>query len=602
MKRETIGEIIFWAATLSGITLYFFSAPVGLPWSGSTKVALAWAGEIAELPEMPNPVWGYFIQVFGGRFVALSCVAAALAAGLIGSIVNRYLGWRIAAAAALTWIFLPPIWNRAITGVYSVFWVSLVVLAVWLVNVVMLLLTRRARKVFSEEVATVAGVGRRVREFWIGRVAGWAFLISALLFTLVSLVEHDFTVGEVASAYARTILEEAGERIVIMGGIVDEQMVWEAERQRKGASSRLLAFRNDDAYREQLVKRVRNDWPGETNLWVAAQIGLKTFAELAVLRHPERIYLMTGKSTTPEKWALRWESMKQFLDSDDRFIPVMRRAFAFEANTLANQLQDDGKMSEAWRLYWRILDEVDRENLSAVVNLNEMLRRGYKTDEQHRKRIENAMSKLRKSFSDRRTVAVMASCGPVRPDTETMKEFRAELEKRKAELAKRGEEFALPPSLKSLIEWSDEMIRAYNNGDMTTAARIARTILARREGRGFIPANAVMGAAMAKAGDYVASEVFYRTAVSGVRKPPITVCNDYADTLRHLGRLDEAERYARQGLAEAPETNWIVRLTLAEILRDAKKNPEEVKDLLKVVQAQAPEVIRIRIKKEFRSE
>ena len=77
INRETKGELIFWAATVIGLVLYFISAPEGLPWNGSTRMALAWAGEIAELPVMAHPVWGYFIQVFGGKFIAVSSVAAA---------------------------------------------------------------------------------------------------------------------------------------------------------------------------------------------------------------------------------------------------------------------------------------------------------------------------------------------------------------------------------------------------------------------------------------------------------------------------------------------------------------------------------------------
>lgn len=617
MKRETRGELIFWAATICGLALYSLSAPAGLPWNGSTRAALAWAGEIAELPVMPHPVWGYFIQVFGGRFIAVSAVAVALSSGLLGAIANRYLGWRIGAAVSVVWLFLPPIWDCAVTGERIVFWIFGVVLLLWLANAVFLFVTRHARKTseeekLSNEKKTLEDMVSRTRRYRINRAAGWTVLGLSALFAVVAAVEHDYTVGEAASAYARTILDEAGDRLVIMGGVADDQMIWEAERRAKGSSGRLLVLRTDEAYRTQLVARVKRDWPGETNLHVAASIGLTSFAELAVQRHPDRVYLMTGRSTTPEKWSARWETMKSSLASSDSFIPVMRRAFAFEANTLANQLQDEGKKKEAWALYWRIVEEIDPENASAFVNLNEMIRRGYPVDDLKRRRVEEGMTKVRKGFADKKMVAVIRSCGPVRPDEQLRAEFRAELERRMAEMKAKGEtkKTTMPSALKSLLEWNDEMIRAYDIGDLKTAGRIARTILSRREWRGFIPANAVLGAATASEGDYVASAAFYRTAVTGPEKPPVAVYNDYADTLCRLGEFSEAEKYARLAIVDAPDTNWIVRLTLAEILKarmgngdvdkeKGRRTTEEIEELLKVVYKYAPEVIRIRTKKAF---
>lgn len=606
MKRETKGELIFWAATVCGLALYFFSSPVGLPWNGSTQTALAWAGEIVKLPVMPNPVWGYFIQVFGGKFVAVSSVAAALTAGLLGAVINRYLGWRVAAAGALTWLFLPSVWERAVTGERVVFWGFGLALALWIGNALFLLSSRRARKVaenekmrFANTDATLSGIDRLFRQFRNGRITGWALLGASALFAVISAARHDYTIGEVASVYARAVLDEAGGRIVIMGGVADEQMIWEAERREQGASARLVTLRNDDAYRAELVARVKRDWPGETNLWVAAQIGPKSFAELAVKEHPERFYQMTGRSTTPERWAARWEAMKPYLASSDRFVPVMRRAFAFEANTLGGRMQDENRRDEAWNLYWRIITEVDADNLSAYVNLHEMLRRGYQTDSFRRDRIRDGMARLCKGFVKGQAMTTVLACGPVHPDAELLAKFREELEQRVAELEREGKVVELPDSMRSLLDCGNAMIRAFDAGDFTKAGRYARAILSRSDGRGFIPANAVMGALMAKEGDYVASEAFYRTVFAGREKPPPAVYNDFADTLKHLGRLDEAERIARLGIAEADEQNWILRLTLAEILRDAKKNAAEINTLLKSVYRSAPEQVRTQTTKDF---
>lgn len=617
MTRDIIGEIIFWATLAFGLALYFFSAPSGLPWNGSTELALAYGGYVEELPDMAHPVWGYFIQVFGGHYVALSAVAMAVAGGLIGALANRYFGWRFGAAAAIAWIVLPPVWNRAVTGAYGSFWAFGIVFAAWLANAVFLFVTRRARwNMETSRNTAQSELTSSGRFTWINRIAAWALLGASAAFAIVSVASHDYTIGEAASAYARATLDEAGDRMVILNGLADDQMIWEEVR-RQGAEgkgkrgegrveSRLICFRNDAAYRTQLVARVRREWPAETNFWIAAQIGPETFADLAIKSHPERMHVMTGQTTTPEKWAARWAAMKPYLGSSDRFIPAMRRAFAYEGNVIGNRLQGEGKLKEAWEVYGRIATEIDRANVSALVNQSEMVRRGYPVGASVRQHIEDAMAELHKNLkgahASKIAAAMVATCGPVMPDSQVMAEYRAEIERRMKEaekVQKDGGEWEMPERLKSLFELNEKMLKAYDGGDIAAAARIARTILARPEGSGFIPANAVMGTAMSVEGDYVASEAFYRIALAGAQQPP-AVCNDYADTLRHLGRLDEAEKYARMAVAKADGKSWLFELTLAEVLRDAGKNPDEMKRLLDQVAQNAPAVLREKVRREFK--
>jgi len=89
MKR--IGELLFAAAFAVALALYWVTAPDGLPWNESSHLALAYLGEIVRLPAMPHPFWGFYVRVCGGP-VALSVALAALAAGLLGSLVCRYFG------------------------------------------------------------------------------------------------------------------------------------------------------------------------------------------------------------------------------------------------------------------------------------------------------------------------------------------------------------------------------------------------------------------------------------------------------------------------------------------------------------------------------
>jgi len=625
MRRETRGELIFWSATALAFALYWLSRPDGLPW----------IGEGVAYPFL----WRYCVRMFGGNAVLMSSVAAAVSGGLLGAVANRYLGWRVGVAAALAWVVMPPVWNGAITGGFGVCVASAAVIALWAGNLVFLWATRKAAAVQGlglEESGTAADENRpptvvsdgRAMRAKINRIASRALLGAAGFFALVSSVAHDYTYGEAATVYAQGIVEEAGERIILLNGVCDEQVVYEVRGQRlevRGqtkegnhrcltsdlgplTSIRTISFRHSDAERPNLVAWAKSSFPSETNLWIAAQVSPTVFAEEAVKAHPDRFYAMTGRSTTPEKWAARWAAMGRYLQSGDPFVPVMRRAFAYEGNALANAMLEDaaaggGREDAAWALYLRVFEEIEPGNLAAAVNLGEMMRRGHPAADLLRSRITGVLADFSKRVSGRRSLAEVASqvvsSGPVMRDRRALDEMRERITARMAELKDRSVPHRLSDKLMTLVAWNNRMIEAYGAGDLAKAARIARTILSRPEGRGFVPASAVLGAALLQEGDFVASEAFYRTAVRGRDKVPAAVLNDYADTLRRLGRLGEAETYGRRAVAESGGKVWVFRLTLAEILRDAGKNPDEVRTLLAGVLRDVPNERRSAIRREF---
>ncbi len=132
-----------------------------------------------------------------------------------------------------------------------------------------------------------------------------------------------------------------------------------------------------------------------------------------------------------------------------------------------------------------------------------------------------------------------------------------------------------PCDSRTLLEWNNEMIRAHVRGDWTKAADIARKILANPAWRGFVPANAVMGSVLAAEGDYATAEAYFKVALGGkgAAAPQPVVMNDYADTLRHLKRYDEAEKMARRAIEASGGKVRLYKLTLAQILRDAGSRP-----------------------------
>ena len=469
----------------------------------------------------------YFVSAPTG--LAMFALAAALAGGVVGAVVSHCLGWRTGTAAALVWVMSPGVWDRVVTGSAGLLAVCGAIGAGGLGYAGFMFMTRRARALRREPPPgddVVAAHGFVMRRDRGGRIVTWSLLAAAVAWGVHSAVTHDRWLGKVASAYARIMLDEAGDRFVVLNGVADEQMIFEEAKRmraegRAERGSRLLQFREDASYRTQLVSLVRREWPAEVDLRAAAQIGPAALAAEISRCHPERVYVMTGWSTTPEKWAARWAAMTPCLASRDRFVPRMRQAFAYEGNVLANRLQREGETEAAWALYSRVYDEIDPGNAFALINLDGMLRRGHVADRKQCERIEGEMRNLAR---ERRLPAA-------RPDW------------------------------RMLAAWNNEMIRAHGRGDLGAAAYIARKILSQPGWRSFIPANAVMGSVLAHEGAYEEAEPFFKAALSGKGEAAAqpAVMNDYADVLRKLKRHDEAEAMARRAIC-AKDTSEMRRI------------------------------------------
>ena len=132
-----------------------------------------------------------------------------------------------------------------------------------------------------------------------------------------------------------------------------------------------------------------------------------------------------------------------------------------------------------------------------------------------------------------------------------------------------------PGNTRTLIALNNEMIRAHGRGDLAGAEKTARKILSQSEWRTFVPANAVMGSVLAQKGEYAVAAAFFKAALSGKGSaaPQPVVMNDYADTLRHLGRYTEAEAFARRAIAASGGKVPLYKLTLDEILNEADACP-----------------------------
>jgi len=586
VKRS--GQIVFLVAAVAALVLYVPTSSAGLPWNQSTHLALAYLGDILPFSEMPYPLWGCCVRLFGGP-VALSVTLAALAAGVLAALVNRYFGVRVALSAALTWIFLPAVWNRVIAGHRSVSLVAAAVVAAWLLNVFLLRLTRRVRlarrltRMNAPAAATgeVLGAPTSHRESEVRKAAArWFRRLSmgvAAGVAIVSATSHDYRFGEAASAYAEGVVASAGDRVIVLNGVCDDQIV-RAIGKAGGAgrgcapawTGSVVFLRNDEVYRTNLTAWVRCRFPAETNLWAAAQVGPSVFVAAATQECPERFWLMNGKSETLAGWSNRWEAFQPYLDSYDPFVRVARRLFAQEANGVANTLldaRDDAATSRiAWKLYRRIYETVDPGNFSALVNMSEMARRGYKVSRDERKWVQDRLEAfVGRSDNRRRMREIARAAGPVRMEAERIEGLAEEVRRGLVAKISTGEKVECPAEILSLVEWTQEMFALMNTGDVVRAGCIARAILSNPDWRECVPANAVMGTVVASEGDYAASERFFQVAIGVTNRVSPVVFNDYADALMHLGRLDEAEAMARRAIDESEGKCRVARVTLAQI-------------------------------------
>jgi len=540
------GWLVTFGAVALAVALYWFTLPDGMPWGV--------AG--ARILEFDLSRWMW--------------VVCALAAGLLGSLVYGYLGWKVGVAASLAWIFAPTVWNGAILGTWGALYASMVVVALWLLNVILLLNTD---KVFDAWIAScilsrvtlsnAEAVGWRL---FLNRITGWFVLGGALMFVQYSVYSHDYRLGEAASAYARGVVEAAGNRVIVLDGVLDRQVEREVEKIGRGGGEQRMVLslvKNDDLAMLTLLDWAKREWPDDEALAASARSSVMDFLTLALLRHPERFYLMNGESTTLEQWNRRWGQFGPYLGSSDAFMPVARRYFAYEANAVANRLQEADKAA-AWALYRLIVREVDHGNIAALVNMKMMVAEGYSgvTAEEMASVDAGIGEFLGVAYNRRHALELLQAAGPVRRGSD----FLATMESMRRWAKQADRRVNVPPEVERMIDLNNEMVKARMDGDREKSERLARQILSNPFWRNWAPANAVMGDLMATQGEYASAVAYYRIATAGHLETPDLVWNNYADALFRIGEYDESEAILRRQIAKTDEKFFALRLTLAELL------------------------------------
>ena len=296
MNREGQVKVLLLATFAGAGLLYGLTAASGYPWSASTHWALAWSGVLGELPAMAHPVWGYFVRIFDGHYIAMSATFAALASALVAAVVTRHCGWRVGVSSAVFCAFAPAVWNTAVTGGIRASVFLLASIALVLADLVVVSVWRKLKQLLSaknaEKVTLTTGAGGK----WT-RIAAWSLLGCSVVFALTSLTWHDYAIGEDATEYVEKILADAKGKWVVMSGVVDDQFC-AAVRDGK-LDVVLVSLRNDDINRRNLIERVRKTFPDEPELVAAAEIGPRVFVAHARKAHPD-LFVMADMDRTRE--------------------------------------------------------------------------------------------------------------------------------------------------------------------------------------------------------------------------------------------------------------------------------------------------------------
>lgn len=322
------------------------------------------------------------------------------------------------------------------------------------------------------------------------------------------------------------------------------------------------------------------------DLKVAAFLGVNAFVEELSLVEAEtnRIaYVWTRELWPWERLTNVWESVKDdvaLASRRDSF--YVRRSFGRMAMSEAAAMQDAGRVDDAADVYLWTLRDVDPENASAVINLLELVRRGYGFDPETKEMIENFGQAL---FNERyhvdRLHELVRTGGVVYMPAEDRRRafdrLRPQLE---AYLKyRRSKDDAKHVLLNARL--SDSISK--NSKEEVKADAIS--VL--RQDRDNVLGNGIMGTIAAFDGDYAVSELYLRRAVSSPAASAAAF-NNYAEVLRRMGRFEEAEVNARKAVEIAPEF-WRTHETLADVLlakgaslKDVRYHLEKAEDILKV--------------------
>ncbi len=263
---------------------------------------------------------------------------------------------------------------------------------------------------------------------WLGYALTWSLIVVVAAAALINgLKEASGRRGAFADACARELLDHLqGRRWLVSDGLLDNHLRIEAARRKQDLVLLALHKNDNPIYIRQLKKLIDSDAEfaalDRVRLKNSAELGVITFIQdwigmasnvaprLAVMSAPD---LLVGAGWTvvpnylcfvgePRRDVLRGETIleahRPFWERMERLLPPptpkqreraksgaaleplvvyrnhLRRQVGFVANNLGVLLEDLGRGADAYAVYKRVR-AIDSENISALLNMAEMLNR-----------------------------------------------------------------------------------------------------------------------------------------------------------------------------------------------------------------------------------
>ncbi len=376
-------------------------------------------------------------------------------------------------------------------------------------------------------------------------------------------------------------------KAVVGDGALDDLLVFMLPEDRRAI---LLSRDDDPAYGRELAKWIETLPCGtnKTELLFAAELGPRTLLEewAKLDRKGFEATVRTVENYFPTQ--AQWDEACAELDRvrpDDPYAPNLRHLLGRCGNALGCRLIEAGDLQGAWSVFWKTLESVDRDNHSALLNLAGMADRGYAAPKSGLDWVRRRQEELGGVSKDAdwvaRAIRKDGEVYAVHAETATPKGEKAGLEL-SPEMRRLLETVTVKPDdldhcaeMRSLVhraifekklrvdQASEKLIGLdLALGDRVEAEKNAIKVL--RLNRQDFTANATLGMLNGSRGDYAAAERYLRRVVATDKSSP-SMKNDYAQALYRLGRLQEAERYAREAVKEQDDS-WQFHETLTAIL------------------------------------
>ena len=442
----------------------------------------------------------------------------------------------------------------------------------------------------------------------IGAFALWAFVIVEV--AVVMLKSGRLDEGRVGNRiFAQIVADAAGRSAIITEGPMDTILRF----MRPEGLMRISMFREDDpAYGRELADWVREKvktGDGQVeDLVFAAELGPRALVDewSKLDRDGFEAAVASAVNYFPTRERLvAAADILEGVPEGDPLAKGLRHLLGVCGNALGCRLIEKGDPQGAWDVFLAVYERIDQDNYTALVNLSGLVERGLKVDETLMEIVKRKRGMIEAGVkSPAQAVRAVRSGGRayVAPEQkeEAMKKMREAVKKRglSPEARRFVEAVTNAPKDRAHGEAARNAIRTALTegrihitdlggalvtidlalGDGASAEKDALALL--KADRQNPTANATLGSIAGARGEYERSARYLKRAMA-TGKASLAAKNDYAYTLMKLGRLDEAEPYAREAVKAYGEA-WAFHETLAAILVRQGKADEAAKELARV--------------------